>query len=79
MGAIDERVLVDPACAGCIGADGGMHIRGQSSRDLLKIFRYARTRPVEIGSILKDDEDIGVAEHGLRAHVLARAERRATR
>ncbi len=47
-----------------------MYVRGQPSGDLLQIFGHARPRPVEVGAVLKDDEDIGVAEHGLGAHVL---------
>ena len=70
MAAIDESIFVDPACAGGVGANGGMHIGGQASGDLLQILCYAGTRPVEVGVILKDDEDIRVAEHGLGAHIL---------
>ena len=68
--AVDDGVLVDPARTGCVRADGRMHVRGQTSGDLLQVLGHARPRPVEVGAILKDDEDIGVAEHGLGANVL---------
>ena len=67
--AIDDGILVNPARAGRIGADGRMNIRRQPSGNLLQVLRYARSRPVEVSVVLKNDEDIGVAEHGLGAHV----------
>ena len=70
VAAIDEGVLIDPACAGGIGANSGMHVSGQASCDLLQVFGYARACPIEVGVILKDDEDIRVAEHGLGANIL---------
>ena len=47
-----------------------MHARGQATRDLLQVFENARTRPIQIGSVFKDDEDVGVAKHGLCPHGL---------
>ena len=44
-----------------------MDIAWQSSLDLLHVFKNARPRPVEIGPILEDDEDIGISEHCLGA------------
>ena len=70
VAAIDDCILIDPAGTGCIGTDSRMHVRRQSPCDLLQVLRYARSRPVEVGIVLKNDEDIGVAEHGLGAHVL---------
>ena len=70
VAAVHDGVLVDPAGAGGVRADGRMHVRRKLARDLLQVFDHARPRPVEIGAILKDDEDIRVAEHGLRAHAL---------
>ncbi len=68
--AIDDGILIDPARAGCIGTDSRMNIRGQPPGNLLQVLRHARSRPVEICVVLKHDEDIRVAEHGLSTHVL---------
>ena len=70
MRAVHDGVLVDPARASGIWPDSGMHVRGQPPGDLLQVFGHARPSPVEVGVILKDNEDIGVAEHGLGTHVL---------
>ena len=67
---VNDGILKDPARAGRVGADGWMHILWQAAADLLKIFDYARTRPIRIGSIFEDDKDIGVSKHCLRAHRL---------
>ncbi len=68
MAVVDEGVLVDPACAGCVRTNGGMHVCWQAPCDLLQILQDARARPIEIRSVLEDDEDVGIAEHRLRAH-----------
>jgi len=65
---IDDGVFIDPACARRIRPDDGMYARRQTTRDLLHVLENARARPIQIGSVLKDDEDVGVTKHGLRAH-----------
>ena len=47
-----------------------MHVGRQLARNLLQVFGHARARPVEVRAILKDHEDVRIAEHGLRAHTL---------
>ena len=42
-----------------------MHVLRQSPADLLKILDDARARPVQIRPVLENDEDVGIAEHGL--------------
>src|SRR6478752_3146131 len=68
MGAIHDGVFIDPARAGSVGTDDGMHICREPPCDLLEIFRYPGTRPVEIGAVLKYNKDVGVAKHCLSAH-----------
>jgi len=64
---VDDGVFEDPSRGGGIGAYGGSYAFGQAATYLLEILKDAGTGPVEIGSILKDDEDKGVAQHGLPA------------
>ena len=68
--AVDERVLVDPADAGGVGPELGGHPRGQPAADALEVLEHAAAGPVEVGAVLEDDVDEGVAEHRLAAHVL---------
>ena len=68
MAVVHERVFIDPSRARRIRPDDGMHARRQTARDLLHVLENARTRPIQIRSVLKHDEDVGVAKHGLRAH-----------
>ena len=70
MGAIQENIFVHPACAGGVGSDDGMGVGRQSTFNLLHVLENARPCPVEVGSIFKHHEDVGVAEHSLRAHRL---------
>src|SRR5579859_1044838 len=64
------RVFIDPACAGCIGADRRMHVLRKTSAYLLQVFDDPRARPVKIGAVLKNHVDVGVSEHGLCANSL---------
>ena len=70
MRAVDQDVLKHPAHAGCVGANHGARAFGHASAELLDIFENARARPVQVGAVLKNHEDIGVTKHGLRAHGL---------
>ena len=67
VGAIDKNVFIDPPGTGRIRADDGMDIGRQSSFDLLHVLQHSRTRPVEIGPVFKNHEDVGIAKHRLRA------------
>ncbi len=35
---------------------------------MLDVFEDAGAGPVEVGAVFEDDEDVGIAEHGLGAH-----------
>ena len=45
-------------------------LRGRFALICCRYSTHAGARPVEVGSVLEDDEDIRIAEHGLRAHGL---------
>src|ERR1700704_730111 len=68
MAVIHEDVLVDPSGPGRIRPDDGMNSFGQSTLDLLHVFQNTRARPVEVRSIFKHDEDVGISEHRLRSY-----------
>ena len=70
MAVVDKGVFVDPSRAGCVRTDDGMHAFGQPPGDLLHVLQDARPRPIQIGAVLEDDEDVGIAEHRLRSHGL---------
>src|SRR5207302_7498158 len=53
-----------------VGADHGSDIFRQDPLKLLDVFEDAGTRPVEVGAVFEDDEDVGIAEHGLSANRL---------
>src|SRR6185437_3724682 len=61
-------VFVDPPCASRVRSNDGMNIFWQAPLYLLQIFQDTRPRPIEIGAILEDNEDVGIAKHGLRSH-----------
>ena len=67
-GAIDERVLVDPADAGRVGAERVRRSVGQARPDRVQVLEHARARPVEVGAFLEDDVHEGHPEHRLAAH-----------
>ena len=67
MAVIQHYILVDPARARGVRPDGRVNARGQASCDLLKVFDHTRPRPVQVGSVLKNNKDVGVAEHRLGA------------
>ncbi len=66
--AIDERIFEDPADAGGIGPQCRGGARRQLSAHLVEIFEHPRARPVEVGSVLEDDVDVGIAEERVAAH-----------
>ena len=67
---IDKRVFVNPADAGRVGADHGIHALGQRAADGVEIFDHARSRPIDIRPVLEDDVNERFAEHRLAAHEL---------
>ncbi len=68
--AVDERVLVDPAHAGRVGAERRLRARRQASLHLVQVFEHARARPVEIGAVLEQHVDERIAEERIAAHGL---------
>ena len=67
-GFVHQRVLVDPAHPGGIGAELGAGGGGQIGGDLAQILQHPGTGPVEVGVVVKQYIDEGVAEEGVAAH-----------
>ncbi len=75
MRAIDQYVLKNPAHTGCVGPKHWVRIGRNTAAESLNVLKHARPRPVEVGAVLEDDENVGVSEHGLRTdsfHVRSR-------
>ena len=68
--AVDQGVLIDPAHAGGIRAQSGGDALGQAILGLVEVLQHARARPVEIGVVLEQHVDEGVAEERVAAHRL---------
>ena len=68
MCMIHQDVFIDPAGARRVRSDHRMDIRRQLSLNFLQVFEYSRARPIKVGSILEDNEDIRIPEHCLGAH-----------
>jgi hypothetical protein len=71
-GAVDDRVLVDPADTRRIRPQGRGHSGWKSPGDEVQILEHATSRPVEVGAVLEDDVDEGEAEEGVSAHDLCK-------
>ena len=65
---VNQGVLVNPTDAGAIGPQGRLRGGRQSSGDLVQVFEHSRARPVEVGLVIEDDVDVGVAEKRIAAH-----------
>ena len=63
-------VLVDPADAGRVRADGRRHAGRQPRGCAVEEFEHARARPVDVGAVLEDDVDERDAEEREAAHDL---------
>ena len=63
-------VLVDPADAGRVRADGRRHSRRQPRRRGVQEFEHTRARPVDVGAVLEDHVDERDAEEREAAHHL---------
>ena len=61
-GAIDQRVLVDPADASRIRTECWRYTVRQSSGHLTQVFENPGTRPVKVRAILKNDVNEGIAK-----------------
>ncbi|MNS96702.1 hypothetical protein D3C72_1310150 [compost metagenome] len=67
-GSVHQGVLVDPAHPGGIGAELGASRGGQIGCHLAQILQHPGTGPVEVGVVVKQHIDEGVAEEGVAAH-----------
>ena len=67
-GAINQRVFVDPAESRGIGTKGGRNAGRQLIACLAQVFEHARARPIQIGAVIEQHVDVGVAEERKRAH-----------
>ena len=67
-GAIDQRIFVNPADPGRVGAKLRCHAVGQIALNLAEIFQHPRTGPIKIGAVLEQDIDIAVAIERIAAH-----------
>ena len=65
-----HRVLVDPADAGRVRADGRRHAGRHPRCRGVEEFEHARARPVDVGAVLEDDVDERDAEEREAAHDL---------
>ena len=65
---VNQRVLKYPARPGRIGTKHRFCVRRQPTLNGLQVFENARTRPIEISAVLKDDINVGIGEHRLRAN-----------
>ncbi len=70
-----QRVLVDPAHAGGVGADLRRDALGHAARGEVEVLQHARARPVDVGAVLEDDVDEGRTEEGEAAHHLGLRDR----
>ena len=68
--AVDQRVLVDPADAGGIGPERGLGTGGQARLHLVQVLQHPRARPVQVGPVLEQHVDEGIAEERIAAHCL---------
>ena len=67
-GAIDKRVFVDPAHAGGIRTERGLGRFRELPCHLAQVLKHPRARPVQIGVVLENDVDVGVAEKRVAAY-----------
>ena len=67
-GAIDQRVLEDPADAGGIRTQHRGHAARQLPLDAAQVLEHAATCPVDVGSIFEDRVDERQAEERRSAH-----------
>ena len=68
--AVDQGVLVDPAHAGGIRPKGGGNTLGQAFLRLVEVLQHPRACPVEVGIVLEQHINEGVAEERVAAHCL---------
>ena len=52
-GVVNERVFVNPAHAGRVGANDRIHTFGQRAAHGVEIFDHARSCPINVGTVLE--------------------------
>ena len=67
-GGVDQRVLEDPADAGCVRTKLGVDTLRKPRQHTGQIFERARARPVDIGAFVENDVDERIAEVRITAH-----------
>jgi hypothetical protein len=66
--AVDQRVLVDPADPGGIGAELEARALGQPTLQLGQLLQHPRARPVQVGAVLEQHVGKRITEHRETAH-----------
>jgi hypothetical protein len=68
--AVHQGVVVDPAHAGGVRPQARLHPLGQVGGRLAEVFQYPGAGPVDVGAVLENDVNVGIAEEGVAAHGL---------
>ncbi len=70
MTMVHKHIFINPSCAGRVRPDNGMGACWQTSRDLLHVLQYTRSRPVQVCCVFKDHKDVRIPKHSLCSHRL---------
>src|SRR6266852_8598938 len=70
MRTVNDGIFIDPTRSGSVRSNHGRDVFRQNSLKLLNVFEYTRPRPVEVCSVLENNEDVGITKHGLRPNGL---------
>ncbi len=65
---VDQGVLIDPAHPGGVGTELGLGLRRQARGNLAQVLQHPGAGPVEIGLVVEQHIDEGVAKEGVAAH-----------
>src|SRR5205823_12225208 len=69
-GVIDQRVFVNPSDTRRVGADDRVYTLWKRATHRIQIFNDARSRPINVGTVLEDDVNERFTEHRFAAHEL---------
>ena len=67
-GLVHQRIFVDPAHTGCVGAKRGGGTRRQATLHLAQIFQHPAARPIKVGAIVEQHIDKAVAHERIATH-----------
>src|SRR5690348_1152217 len=70
MRTINDGIFIDPTRSGSVRSDHGRDVFRQNALKLLDVFKYAGACPIEVCSVLENNKDVGITEHGLGSHGL---------